>query len=97
MGRVGIQAGDLGQPENRGGVCPLDQAIHLLSQHTASGQTWESGDRAILVASGSQGYDFDRNEITVRDGKGEEDRVTMLPECLHEQSRRHDNDLYART
>ena len=26
--------------------------------------------------------DFSRNEITVRDGKGEKDRLTMLPHSL---------------
>jgi integron integrase len=33
--------------------------------------------------------DFGRNEIVVRDGKGQKDRVTMLPELLKEPLRRH--------
>ncbi len=33
--------------------------------------------------------DFDRREITVRDGKGGKDRVTMLPESLREALRLH--------
>ena len=33
--------------------------------------------------------DFDRNEITVRDGKGGKDRVTMLPQSLKTPLRRH--------
>jgi integron integrase len=33
--------------------------------------------------------DFGRGEITVRDGKGGKDRVTMLPESLAEPLRRH--------
>jgi integron integrase len=30
-----------------------------------------------------QDLDFDRSEVTVRDGKGAKDRVTLLPESLH--------------
>jgi integron integrase len=45
--------------------------------------------------------DFSRNEITVRDGKGEQDRVTMLPQALKDRLTRqvvaarktHDEDL----
>jgi len=33
--------------------------------------------------------DFSRNEITVRDGKGAKDRITMLPESLKEPLRQH--------
>lgn len=48
-----------------------------------------------------QDIDFERNEITVRNGKGAKDRVTMLPESLkqplHEQLRHarlvHQHDL----
>ena len=48
-----------------------------------------------------QDLDFSRNEITVRDGKGGKDRMTVLPEALkpalHDQLRRakvlHDADL----
>ena len=36
-----------------------------------------------------QDVDFSRNEITVRDGKGAKDRVTMLPDSLKEPLRRH--------
>lgn len=47
--------------------------------------------------------DFDRREITVRDGKGAKDRQTMLPDRLHlalaehlrRVKRRHDRDLRA--
>ncbi|MDR7415793.1 MAG: integron integrase [Armatimonadota bacterium] len=33
--------------------------------------------------------DFDRGELVIRDGKGMKDRVTMLPQCLHEPLRAH--------
>lgn len=33
--------------------------------------------------------DFDRRELIVRDGKGQKDRVTMLPESLRDPLRRH--------
>jgi integron integrase len=33
--------------------------------------------------------DFERNQITVRDGKGFKDRVTMLPDKLKEELQRH--------
>jgi site-specific recombinase XerD len=36
-----------------------------------------------------QDMDFGRNEITVRDGKGGQDRITMLPESLKEPLRQH--------
>ena len=33
--------------------------------------------------------DFDRNEITIREGKGEKDRVTMLPQSIKAQLQDH--------
>jgi integron integrase len=47
--------------------------------------------------------DFEQNQVIVRDGKGEKDRVTMLPlqtkerlrEHLHRVQRLHENDLKA--
>jgi integron integrase len=36
-----------------------------------------------------QDIDFCRNEITVRDGKGAKDRITMLPESLKQPLRQH--------
>jgi integron integrase len=36
-----------------------------------------------------QDIDFDRNEIVVRRGKGDKDRVTMLPEALRDELREH--------
>ena len=33
--------------------------------------------------------DFERNEVAVRDGKGQKDRVTMLPAALNESLRAH--------
>jgi integron integrase len=36
-----------------------------------------------------QDIDFSRNEITVRDGKGAKDRITMIPELLKEHLRQH--------
>lgn len=36
-----------------------------------------------------QDFDFARNEITVRDGKGAKDRVTMLPESLKTPLQNH--------
>jgi integrase len=48
-----------------------------------------------------QGADFSRNEIVVRDGKGDKDRYTMLPAAFKESllqhlravKRQHDDDL----
>jgi integron integrase len=39
--------------------------------------------------------DFARGEITVRDGKGRKDRVTLLPSPLHEPLRRHLTEIQA--
>ena len=36
----------------------------------------------------AQDLDFARSEVTVRDGKGAKDRITLLPESLHEPLRR---------
>jgi len=36
-----------------------------------------------------QDIDFSRNEITVRDGKGAKDRITMLPESLKKPLQEH--------
>jgi len=36
-----------------------------------------------------QDIDFSRNEITIRDGKGAKDRMTMLPESLKSQLKDH--------
>ena len=36
-----------------------------------------------------QEIDFERKEITVRDGKGAKDRVTMLPESLKRPLQQH--------
>jgi integrase len=36
--------------------------------------------------------DFDRRQVTVREGKGEKDRVTMLPQSLVEPLRRQMQD-----
>lgn len=36
-----------------------------------------------------QDIDFSRNEITVRDGKGSKDRITMLPESLRKPLQDH--------
>ena len=36
-----------------------------------------------------QDLDFSRGEITIRDGKGGKDRVTMLPESLKQSLQRH--------
>jgi len=33
--------------------------------------------------------DFDRSQLTVRDGKGEKDQTTMLPDKLKEQLAEH--------
>lgn len=39
--------------------------------------------------------DFDRNVITVRDGKGAKDRTTLLPATLSAQLQLHRNEIYA--
>jgi hypothetical protein len=41
------------------------------------------------VPACSQEIDFARSEITVRDGKGAKDRITMLPETLKPRLRDH--------
>jgi len=48
--------------------------------------SYGSGMRLMECLRGRvKDYDFERNEITVRDGKGEKDRVTMLPGALRER------------
>jgi integron integrase len=43
-----------------------------------------------------QDVDFTRSELMVRNGKGGKDRITMLPESLHEPLREQMNDARAR-
>jgi integron integrase len=38
-------------------------------------------------------FDFEQQTITVRSGKGDKDRVTRFPPCLHSQMRRHLSDV----
>jgi integron integrase len=40
--------------------------------------------------------DFDRNELTVRDGKGAKDRVTMLPSSCRDELARHLDHVHRR-
>lgn len=40
-----------------------------------------------------QDIDFGANQITVRSGKGDKDRVTMLPQAIKQQLLRHLNDV----
>src|ERR1700690_3616070 len=42
-----------------------------------------------LISHGVKDIDFERNQIVVRDGKGEKDRVTMLPDKLKLELQRH--------
>jgi integron integrase len=41
-----------------------------------------------------QNVDFSRNEITVRDGKGGKDRITMLPESLKQDLQKHLREIH---
>ena len=39
--------------------------------------------------------DFEKNSIVVRDGKGDKDRITMLPESLKASLQSHLTSVYA--
>lgn len=56
----------------------MDQAIHSLSQQAPSTFRLRVKD-----------VDFGYRQIAVRDGKGEKDRVTMLPTCVIEPLQKH--------
>ena len=58
---------------------------HLKGEHRLiAGLLYGSGLRIMEAARlRVKDIDFSRNEITVRDGKGEQDRLTMLSESLH--------------
>lgn len=53
--------------------------------HLAASLMYGSGLRLMeCLRLRVKDVDFDRNEITVRDGKGQKDRVTMLPSALRQ-------------
>ena len=90
-------------------VLSRDEVKHLLAQ--MDGRPWLLA--SLLYGTGMRlmeclrlrikDVDFDRHEITVREGKGGRDRHTMLPQRLVDPLRReierarmlHDADLYA--
>lgn len=110
---IGRDVGDLGQvirarkPTHMPIVLTRDEVRAVLDE--LDGEAWLMA--SILYGSGLrlmeclrlrvQDVDFARGEITVRSGKGNKDRVTMLPESLHpalsDQLRKakviHDRDL----
>lgn len=58
--------------------------------HLIAGLLYGSGMRLMEVLRlRVKDVDFERNEIIIRDGKGEKDRVTMLPQSIVESLRRH--------
>ena len=62
------------------------QGAHLLM----AGLLYDAGLRLMeAVRLRVKDLDFEMNQITVRDGKGEKDRATMLPESLAEPLKKH--------
>lgn len=98
---VGREVGDLGQvirarrPLRVPVVMTRDEVKAVLGQ--LSGEKWLMA--SLLYGAGLrlmeclslrvQDIDFARNEITVRAGKGDKDRRTMLPESLKKPLERH--------
>jgi integron integrase len=89
----GVQRAKL--PQHLPVVLSRDEIKHLLAQ--LEGTVWLM---AALTYGGGlrlleclrlrvKDLDFDRAEITIRDGKGQKDRVTMLPRTLIEPLRTH--------
>lgn len=91
---IGREVGDLGEvirarkPKRLPVVMTRDEVKAALAQ--LSGDKWLMA--SLMYGAGLrlmeclrlrvQDIDFARNEITVRDGKGAKDRITMLPESL---------------
>jgi len=91
---IGREVGDLGEvirarkPKRLPVVMTSGEVKDVLSYLT--GDKWLAA--SLMYGAGLrlmeclrlrvQGIDFSRNEITVRDGKGSNDRITMLPESL---------------
>lgn len=106
---VGREVGDLGQvirarrPLRVPVVMTRDEVKAVLGQ--LSGEKWLMA--SLLYGAGLrlmeclslrvQDIDFARNEITVRAGKGDKDRRTMLPESLKKPLERHLRAVKARS
>ena len=83
------------KPERLPVVLTKDEARAVLAQ--LDGSLWLMAN--LLYGSGLRlmeclrlrvkDIDFDYNQITVRDGKGGKDRVTILPSCIKAPLRRH--------
>ncbi len=98
---LGRSVGDLGgvirarKPDRLPVVMSREEVKSVLAQ--LSGDKWLAA--RLMYGTGLrlleclqlrvQDLDFSRNEITVRDGKGAKDRVTMLPEALKAALRDH--------
>ncbi len=68
-------------PDEVGAVLSRMQGLPLLVSQLSYG----SGMRLLeCLQTRVKDLDFQRREVTVRDGKGEKDRVTMLPDALRE-------------
>lgn len=75
----------LTKKEVDGVLCRLDGSYSLMA-----GLLYGSGLRLMeCVRLRVKDIDFDTKQIMVRDGKGEKDRVTMLPDKYHEPLRIH--------
>jgi integron integrase len=73
------------QSEVRDIISHLSGTTHLIAS-----LLYGSGMRLMEVLRlRVKDIDFARNEITIRDGKGEKDRVTMLPQTVLETLNRH--------
>ena len=87
------------QPRRLPNVLSQDEVARLLANLT--GMHWLIG--ALLYGAGLRlaeclslrvkDIDFGRNVITVRQGKGNKDRVVMLPGSVAEPLRHHDRRL----
>jgi integron integrase len=104
---IGYEIGDLGQvirarqPKRLPVVMTRDEVRAVLAEMT--GDTWLMA--SLMYGAGLrlmeclrlrvQDIDFGQGEITVRDGKGGKDRVTVLPESLVQPLRQHLLDVRA--
>jgi integron integrase len=98
---LGVEVGDLGdlvrarKPKRLPVVLTREEVRGLLGN--LQGDRWLMA--SLMYGSGLRlmeclrlrvlDIDFESSELTVRDGKGGKDRVTMLPSSLHEPLRQH--------
>ena len=98
---IGWEVGDLGEviralkPSRRPVVMTREEVKAVLNRLTGDKRLiaslmYGAGLRLMeCLRLRVQDVEFSRNEITVRDGKGAKDRITMLPESLKEPLREH--------